>query len=217
MRRRIGYTAAVLLAAASAAASAQDGRRAQRSAEPGYWVGLSYGYLDGTTIGDGATHTVWEFGYTSQIRATLEKTIQRGVSVGASAGFATSPLTYLNSDLTSPCGGTACSARADITQWLGFLHVGGSGSGFHGGYTIEAGVTQFSHFRDRASGAALPPSSATSDFTFGFGGGLGYGFSQIADVYLAEQLDFVIHPQGDNPQSNAPRFTTFRVGFRMGF
>lgn len=216
MRKRIGYSIPLLLATVSTVAGAQMRRRADQGTEPGYWVGLSYGYLDGTTIGDGATHTVWDFGYTSQIRATLEKTIQRGVTVGASGGFATAPLVYTNADLTSPCGGESCSARADVTQWLGFLHAGG-GTGFHGDYNVEAGITQFSHFRDRASGAALPPSSATSDFTFGFGGGFGYRFSQTSEGYVGEQFQFIMHPQGDNPQSHAPRFLTFRVGFRMGF
>lgn len=216
MRKRIGYSTLVLLASLSSSVGAQIGRRAPQSAEPGYWVGLSYGYLDGTTIGDNATKTVWDFGYTSQIRATFEKTIQRGVTVGASAGFATAPLVYTNADFTSPCGGTACSARADITQWLGFLH-GGGGPAFHGEYNVEAGVTQFSHFRDHASGAALPPAKATNDFTFGFGGGFGYTFTPITEGYISEQFQFVVHPQGDNPQNSAPRFLTFRVGFRMGF
>lgn len=216
MRRCVGCSTLVLLATVSSVAGAQMRRRAQQSAEPGYWVGLSYGYLDGTTIGDGATKTVWDFGYTSQIRASLEKTIQRGVTIGASAGFATAPLVYTNADLTSPCGGEACSARADVTQWLAFLHAGG-GVGFHGEYNVEAGITQFSHFRDRASGATLPPTSATNDFTFGFGGGFGYAFSSMSEAFVGEQFQFVMHPQGDNPQSHAPRFLTFRVGFRVGF
>lgn len=216
MRRRIGYSALVLLAAMSGAAGAQIGRRGQqRAADPGYWVGLSYGYLDGTTINDGATNSVWRFGYTSQIRATLEKTIQSGVSIGASAGFATTPLVYEGSPDGTTCV-TRCSAKADVTQWLATLRAGGS-SGFHGAYNIEAGVTQFSHFRDRVTGAALPPSSASTDFTFGFGFGFGYNFSPITETYVGEQFQFVLHPQGDNASQTAPRFLTFRVGFRIGF
>ena len=217
MRRRIGYSTLVLLATLSGAAGAQVGRRAPQTAGPAYWVGLSYGFVDGTTIGDGPTKTVWDFGYTTQIRATFEKTIQRGVAIGASAGFSTAPLRYTNADFTSPCGGASCTARADVTQWLAFLHAGGANLGFHGEYNLEAGVTQFSHFRDRASGVTLPPTSTSSDFTFGFGGGLGYRFSQIVDAYVGEEFQFVLHPQGDTPETNAPRFTSFRAGFRMGF
>lgn len=217
MRRRIGYTALVLLATVSGTAAAQIGRRGQQSVGPDYWVGLSYGFVDGTTIADGATQTVWDFSYTSQLRATFEKVLQRSVSAGVSAGFSNPSLRYTNSDFTSPCGGVACSARADVTQWLGFLHVGGTGVGFHGEYNIEAGVTQFSHFRDVTSGVALPPSTTSNDFTFGFGGGLGYTFSPIVNTYVGEEFQYVLHPHGDIQQTNAPRLTTFRVGFRMGF
>ena len=217
MRQRIGYTALVLLTTVSSLAGAQIGRRRQQSAGSDYWVGLSYGYVDGTTIADGPTRTVWDFSYTSQIRATFEKMIQGNVSVGASAGFSTPSLQYTNADLSSPCGGAACTARADVTQWLGFLHVGSNGIGFHGDYNVEAGVTQFSHFRDDASGVALPPATTSNDFTFGFGGGLGYAFSPIVDAYVAEEFQYVLHPHGDAQETHAPRLTTFRAGFRMGF
>lgn len=215
MRKRIGYSTLVVLATMSGVAGAQIGRRGPQSADPGYWVGLSYGYLDGTTINDSRTDATWRFGYSSQLRATLEKTIQRGVSVGLSAGFTTAPLDYDGSSSGVVCS-VRCSAKADITQWLATLRAGGS-SGFHGAYNIEAGVTQFSHFRERSSGAALPPSSASSDFTFGFGGGFGYNFSPISEAYVGEQFQFVLHPQGDNASQSAPRLLTFRVGFRMGF
>lgn len=215
MRQRIAVSTLVAVATMSSVAGAQIGRRATRSADPGYWVGLSYGYVDGTNISDDATSSVWRFGYTSQIRATLEKTIQSGVAIGASAGFATAPLDYYGSSSGTVCT-TRCAAKADVTQWLATLRAGGS-SGFHGMYSVEAGVTQFSHFRERATGAALPPSGSTSDFTFGFGGGFGYNFSPITEAYVGEQFQFVLHRQGDNASQSAPRMLTFRVGFRMGF
>jgi hypothetical protein len=82
----------VLLVATTAGA---QGPRIPRggTGEPGYWVGLSYGYLDGTSMNDGATNSRWAFGYSSQIRATLEKKIQRGVALRVSAGIATAPMT----------------------------------------------------------------------------------------------------------------------------
>src|SRR4051812_49955658 len=72
-------TGILLFVAATAAA---QGPRIPRggTGEPGYWVGLSYGYLDGTSMNDDATNSRWAFGYSSQIRATFEKTIQRGVA-----------------------------------------------------------------------------------------------------------------------------------------
>jgi len=203
--------AALFLGAATAVA---QGPRIPRggTGEPGYWVGLSYGYLDGTSMNDGATNSHWAFGYSSHIRATFEKTIQRGVSAGVSAGFATAPMTYQG--FTSACLG-GCSATADITQWLGYVHVG-SGLGFHGVYNLEAGITQFGHFRDKATGTDLA-SGSSNDFTFGLGGGLGYGFAPNMDMYVGEQWDIILHSQGDATNTDAPRQLTFRVGFRVGF
>ena len=200
---------------AVAATAAAQGPRIPRggSAEPGYWVGLSYGYLDGTAMDDGATNSRWAFGYSSQIRATFEKTIQRGVSAGISAGFATAPMTYQG--FTSSCLG-GCSATADITQWLAFLRAGGSGLGFHGMYNLEAGITQFGNFKDKATGTDLA-SGSSNDFTFGLGGGLGYGFAPNMDAYVGEQWDIILHSQGNSTQTDAPRQLTFRVGFRVGF
>jgi hypothetical protein len=197
-------------------AGGQIGRRRQPSEpDPGYWVGLSIGYVDGTTINDGDTGTAWQFGYTAQIRATLEKTLQRGVTAGVSAGFSDAPLTYVSgfTDPHSNCVGE-CAARANITQLMAFIHGGGS-PGFHFVYDLEGGLTEFSDFRTKSIEASLPPSSKY-DFTFGFGGGLGYGFSQISDIYVSEMTDLVLHPS-NGTSTTAPRLFQFRAGFRVGF
>jgi hypothetical protein len=204
-------------AGAGRGVSGQIGRRGrqQGEADPGYWVGLSLGYVDGTTINDGDTGTTWQFGYTAQIRATLEKTLQRGVTFGASAGFSDAPLTYV-SGFADPHSGcvAVCAARANITQLMAFIHGGGS-SGFHFVYDLEGGVTEFSDFRTSSTQTSLAPAS-TYDFTFGFGGGLGYGFSQISDIYVSEMSDLVLHPS-NGASTTAPRLFQFRAGFRVGF
>jgi hypothetical protein len=72
-------------------------------------------------------------------------------------------------------------------------------------------------FRARTTGNDLPPADSKYDFTFGFGGGVGYGFSPTTDMYVAEQFDLVLHPQAAGGQSRAaPRVMTFRAGFRVG-
>jgi hypothetical protein len=204
-------------AGAGRGADGQIGRRGRQQAEPdpGYWVGLSAGYVDGTTINDGATRTIWEFGYTAQIRATLEKTLQRGVTAGVSAGFSDAPLTYVSgfADPHTNCL-EACAARANITQLMAFIHGGGS-PGFHFVYDLEGGATEFSDFRASSSQTSLAPSSKY-DFTFGFGGGFGYGFSPISDVYISEITDLVLHPS-NGATTSAPRLFQFRAGFRVGF
>lgn len=183
---------------------------------PEYWVGLSYGFVDATTIFDGNTNTEWRLGYAPQIRATFEKTLQRGITMGISAGYATQPLTYTSSTFNADCG-TSCSAKADVTQYMAFIQGGGS-SGFHIVYNIEGGVTQYSKFRlDSDEDIKLPPDKGGYDFSFGLGGGVGYGISPTADLYVMEVVDFVLHPQGSSSSSSVPRLPEFRAGFKFGF
>ena len=221
MHRR---TVVIMLAFATLVADAgvgrgvvgQIGRRGQqRDPDPGYWVGLSAGYVDGTTINDGDTGSIWQFGYAAQVRATLEKTLQRGVTAGVSAGFSDAPLTYVSGyiDPHTNCV-QACPARANITQLMAFIHGGGS-PGFHFVYDLEGGATEFSDFRRNSTQEPLAPTSKY-DFTFGFGGGLGYGFSQISDIYVSEMTDLVLHPS-NGTSTTAPRLFQFRAGFRVGF
>ena len=218
IRRNMMALAVVGLVAATSTTSAQIGRRSSGSSQPGYWVGLSLGYVDGTSMSDDNTGAVWRFGYTSQIRATLEKTLTGGSSIGISAGFSTAPLSYTaGTALSSDCFAT-CDARADVTQLLAFFRGNTGGEvGLKFFYQAEGGVTEFGNFRDRSTDAKLPPSSASNDLTFGFGGGLSYGLTPIADVYVGEMWDIVLHHQSSLESQSAPRLSTFRAGFRIGF
>lgn len=223
MLRRI--VCSLLALAAAQAAHAQIGRPPrQTSPEPDYWVGLSLGYMEGISTTDDASGATWNFGYTSQIRATLEKTLARGTTVGIAAGFANAPLTYTSGSQFGGgsfdgCGGQ-CRAEADITQYTIFIRGGGYGNfaGFHGLYSLETGVTQYSNFRDKSNDQQLQPTSGAYDATFGLGGGVGYTLTQMSDVYVAEVVDFVLHHQSSAVVAQtAPRFFTLRAGFRVGF
>jgi hypothetical protein len=192
------------------------GRGQGSGSDPDYWVGLEYGYQGGMTVLD-ASGAEWQIGYTSQLRATAEKTVARGISVGVAAGFSTPTLNYFpGADGSSFSCEFQCTAKADVTQWLVFVHSG-SGVGFHGVYNLEAGITQFGNFREQFTNDQLPPTNAVNDFSFGLGGGAGYGFSRTMEAYIAENFDIVLHSQGDNVGGDAPRFFTFRIGFRAGF
>ena len=200
-------------------ADAQMGRPRPAASDPDYWVGLSLGYVEGITTTDDASGSTWQFGYTSQIRATFEKTLQRGTTVGIAAGFSNAPLTYTSGfAFGNGCG--QCQATANVTQYTIFINGGGLGSygGFHGLYTLETGVTQFSNFQEKATGFALEPTSGSYDATFGLGGGVGYSLSPTADLYVGEMVDFVLHHQSSAVAAqSAPRFFTLRAGFRVGF
>ena len=205
---------AALLVAGALPAGAQIGRsRVAYNPDPKYWVGLSYGYVDGVTLSDESTNSTWRFAYSSQIRATFEKTIQRGMTLGAAAGFTTARLTYAGT--VAPC--FSCAAQADITQYTAFFR-GGGGLGFHTMYNAEAGVTRFSNFRERDSDNTLPPGSPSNDLTFGFGGGFEYGFSNTSSAYINPVWYIVLHPQTtETAGGSAPRILVYRAGFRMGF
>ena len=184
--------------------------------DPDYWVGLSYGIINGVTLTDGASGNVWEFGYAPQIRATVEKRVQRGITAGVSAAYASAPLTIGGAGFNAGCS-NACAAKGDITQYLVFVR-GGTSLGFHGTYNLDAGATSFSNFRDKNTSADLGPASTKYDFTFGFGGGLGYGLNRTTDIYVTEQTDLVLHSQGSGGNGGAaPRLYTFAAGVRVGF
>ena len=204
-----------MLVLSAATAHAQIRRQPQNlNTDPDYWVGISLGYMDGVTLSDEQTNALWEFGYSTQIRATLEKTISRGATIGIAAGFASVPLNYESGNFNSGCG--SCRADADINQYTAFVRIGG-GTGFHGLYQLEGGVTQFTNFRESDSQNRLDPRSGTYDGTLGFGGGVAYGLSRTSDIYITEMLDFVFHRQGAGVEQRAPRVFTFRGGFRLGF
>jgi hypothetical protein len=206
-----------MLVLVAGSAQAQVGRqRVTYPSEPDYWVGLSIGYVNGTTLSDDATGANWVFGYTSQIRATIEKALSRGTTMGLGAGYSTAPLTYEPGTAFNSACFEACQATADITQYVAFVRGGGS-EGFHPTFELDAGVTQFSNFRDKLTDSRLPSNNAY-DVTFGLGAGYEYGFSRIADVYGDWTYDLVLHRQSSaSTNQTAPRLFTFRGGFRVGF
>jgi hypothetical protein len=214
-----GAPIALLAALPLGTANAQARRNTRYQTGPDYWVGLSIGYQDGMDVYDGDTGARWQFGYTQQIRATLEKAVQPGVSIGVSAGFSNAPMTYTSgvNDANSLACGFQCSATGDITQYIAFVHGGNTGVGFHWNYDLEGGFTEFSNFKTKDSDEKIGPADGKYDFSFGLGGGVGYALSRDIDIYATEIVDFVLHPQGSNTSTSAPRVPIFRVGVRVGF
>jgi hypothetical protein len=210
----------LLVATAPAALHAQIGRqRPTTSPDPGYWIGLSIGYVSGITTTDEATGATWVFGYTSQLRATVEKTFSQGMTAGVAAGYSSAPLTYSSaSQFNGACPGS-CQANADITQYLAFVRVAsGATTGFGGTFGAEGGVTQFSKFRDRATKTSLAPADGSYDLTFGFVAGFHYRMSRLSELHVDQSYDFVLHKQSSSVTSQeVPRLLTFRGGVRFGF
>ena len=61
----------------------------------------------------------WDFGYTTALTATFEKTLAAGAAVGIEATFANPKLNYNPIGTFTTCP-TGCTATADVTQYMGF-------------------------------------------------------------------------------------------------
>jgi hypothetical protein len=208
---RLRFVALLLLSTAAVAeAQFPRGPRGPGAAGPDYWVGLSYGLFELGSMADGANRNTWNFGYTTQIAATLEKTIQRGIAVGAVAGFASPNLTYTNSALA-----TNTTARADVTQLMATARIGGGTFGFQSSFNLSAGGVQYANFRDKVTNAKLP--GGGWDPAFGTGYSFGLNVTPETEIYIGSDLLFVLHSQGDQVQSTVPHAFTFKLGFRQGF
>src|SRR5689334_19166886 len=150
---RIRFVLFFLACAATANAQFPRGPgRAGLGAGPGYWVGLSYGLFELGSMADGRNGNTWDFGYTTQIAATLEKTLQRGVAVGAVAGFASPNLNYRSSSNFA----STTTAKADVTQLMATARIGGGSAAFSSSFLLSAGGVQFANFRDKTTDAKLP-------------------------------------------------------------
>jgi hypothetical protein len=205
---------AVALIAAQAVAGAQYPRN-PRTQMPtsNYYVGLSYGLYELGTLEDGKTGNEWNFGYTTQLAATLEKTLSGGGAIGVIAGFASPRLTYRPIGTFDP---TCCTAKADVTQLLATARLGGGFYGFRSSIVIDAGATQFANFRDAATDLKLTGGGAW-DPTFGTGYELGVALTPKTDVYFSFSFLFVLHDQGNAVSTTPPFNHTMKIGVRQGF
>lgn len=218
MVRRIVWASGVVLVAAQAAV-AQYPRNPRGQAGTNvadYWVGLSWGLYELGTYTDGRTNTEWHFGYTTQLSATLEKTLSAGAAIGVEAGFASPRLDYVPTGSFFTCSTSTCTAKADVTQYLATARVAAGAYGLRSSFTIKAGATQFANFRDEATSVKLP-GGGHWDPTFGTGYGFGLALSPKTDVYFETALLFVFHDQGTTVSATPPINYTLKLGLRQGF
>jgi len=204
----------VLLLCASTL-DAQIIRRPARSAEPPAWVGLGIGLTQGFDVADGSTGSTWNFGSSVQYRASLEKRVQGGATIGVSANFASVPLTYTGGGVSGcPAG---CDASANLTQVLGLFRAGG-GLGFHQVIELAGGATAYSNFHAQSGGAKLPPTGSDIDATFAFGYGFGFGFSPGTEIAVTQEFSTAVHQRTglSASENNLPRIYTTRFGLRVG-
>lgn len=208
----------VALAAAVAIAETAEGqiiRHPVRTLEPTAWAGVSIGLVQHGTVRDGTTGSTWQFGDAVQYRTSLERRIQPGSALGAAATFSRAPLTYHGAGCTV---GSSCDADANITQIFGSFHAGGGGYGLHQVLQLQLGATLFHNFRERTTGAVLPPESADVDLAFSLGYGFGFTLSPRAQLNVVQELGVSMHQRENLPAATtiANRFGVTRLSLRLG-
>ncbi|MDB4906464.1 MAG: hypothetical protein JWO05_1248 [Gemmatimonadetes bacterium] len=216
MRRVLSFLVVLIAGTITAAPlSAQIIQPARRMFDPGIWVSFGVGLLNVQAIDDPATSSTWAFAAGStQYRATLEKALGGGTSIGVTGGIARAGMTYASASLACLNG---CDADADVTQLFATFRAGGT-RGFHQVLELSAGTTLFSNFKQRSSGAKLAPTQAVNDFSFAFGYGFGYALSQTTQVSVVQDIGTMLHRHsGSNASNNStPRFSGTRIGVRFG-
>jgi hypothetical protein len=170
-----------------------------RLREPSAWFSLGVASLQGFTVIDGTTNSIWQFSNATQYTASLEKALSGGASIGVQGTTARVPLSYSG---RPPLSNGSVDADANVSQIYATLHVA-SGRELHSVLELSAGTTLYSNFRARSTGAALPPASPDADFSFAFGYGLGYAFSPAFSIDVVQDITTALHQRtglsaGDN-------------------
>jgi hypothetical protein len=170
----------------------------------------------GDFIVDQATLSSWDFDAGFPLRGTLERTVASRVSVGVAFSYARLPLTYTGLSVSPICGGQ-CAADATISSYGALVRMGG-GPGFHQVLEVFVGALRYGNFEQAAPRATLPPRSNT-DFAFGAGYGLGYGFANEWEFQLIQDALNSVHERSTLPGAGGriARHYTTRLGLRVGF
>jgi hypothetical protein len=209
--RTLVFVVGLSLASAEVA-SAQIIQGGIGGGDPIAWTSLSIGWMNHGALCDAESAACWSFGSAPQWRATLDVPMGRGASIGAAATTARVPLIYQGSAL-APNSCTSCDADANVTQYLGHVHIGG-GSSFYQVIDVSAGMTVFSNFRS-TSGTRLG-GKAVSDFSFAVGYGFGYSVSPRTQIMLVQEYGLVIGKRQSGTTNNTAQQTTTRFGVRFG-
>lgn len=180
-----------------------------------WFASASAGLQFGDYVTDEPSNSIWDFDAAFAMRATLEREIAPQLGVGVMFSYARQPLTYQS--ITRPSAGCdLCAADATVSLYGAYFRYGG-GAGFHQLFEGAVGATRFGNFTDRA-GQTLPPTSNT-DFSFGVGAGVGYGFSGDWEVFVMQDAIYAIHERGSALQGGdrVARTLMSRLGLRVGF
>ena len=215
MRRSL--PAALLALVTAAPLGAQIIRPAPaRAAEPTWFGSLGVGLSNPSGIDDGESQATWLFDSGVSFRASLERAVGSGASLGLVATYGRFPLTY-DSFGTGPsaCAG-GCDADADVITAQALFHIGG-GLGLHQVIELQAGVTNYRNFQ-ASDGSTLPPESDT-DFSVAAAYGIGFGLSRALSLSLVQEFGAAMHGRDGLPTgvgSSWSRTNVLRASLRYG-
>lgn len=205
--------AAIMIVTGAVDAAAQIIRPGAIVRDPTVWTSLSAGLMQLETISDYPSDTDWDFGSIIAWRASVEKTISRGTTVGL-AGMMSRPGVVT----LGPACPQTCEADANVFQILAMFR-GGGGRGLHQVIEVQAGATGYSNFRERSTDARLRPLETVWDPTISLGYGLGYTISPSTAVQIIQDYGLLLHRTGSTAPANASRSRQWyvtRIGFRYG-
>ena len=212
MVRRLLYVALLVGTAQSATAQIIDaGGSGRRFGQPNAWASLGIGWLQQGGLCDPGSSSCWNFGNALQWRGTLEYPMGRGATIGVAATTARVPMIY---SAQSACG-SGCDADANVSQYLGQLHLGG-GTGIQQAIDITAGMTVFTNFRAADTGARLEPAKAVSNFSFSVAYGFAFPIKQNFQVTLTQEYGQIIGKRVSGQSSNTAQQNITRIGARVG-
>lgn len=199
--------------------------RVYRTGDPDLWVSGGVAGFTGQGVNDGATASTWDFGNSTnwQYRASLEKNIGGGSTIGLSGTYAHVPFVY-SADLLTPqpagVSGTRCSqcdAHLNMMTLLGTFHFGG-GAGFHQVIELNGGIVSYQNLKRDTDGAELA-GGGNIDPLFSLGYGVGYGFGNRTQIDFVPDYSIAIHERSglSNGVSNTNSMRSLRLSIRMGF
>jgi hypothetical protein len=213
---------AVLLSTLAIPAESQVRRRVPRMPEPSMWLSLSAGLFNANNVSDGNTGSRWDFGQAStpQFRASLEKSVSRNASIGATGTYAHIPFVYLGqaTDVLTEPSCVECDAHLNAISLGASFHYGG-GTGLHQVIEASAGALQYRDLKRDSDKSPLAPVDGNIDPYFTFGYGFGYSFGPVSQVSVVQDFGLALHERDGltSGQSNTLRHRTIRLNFRYGF
>jgi hypothetical protein len=157
--------------------------------------GVAAGMLSVKTVDDARSGSIWEIRSSRQVRASLDRNVSPTTTLGLTLAYAPLTMSYKRVRFAGEGPGgcnNGCDAEADLWKLGATVRVI-SGPGFHHILELTAGVSQYSDFREKTTGARLAPRASDRDFATTVGYGFGWSAGRALDLSLVGDVGFALH------------------------